>query len=116
MKIKSDKRNKYVDLSRELKKKQTNYEGDSNTNRGWCTCDNPQRIGKGTGRLGNKSISKDYPDNSVIKIGQNTEKTLGDLMRLAVTQTTVRRHQLRLLQKTLKGVSNNEFELTAELE
>ena len=29
----------------------------------------------------------DYPDNSIVKIGQNTEKSPGDPGRLAVTQT-----------------------------
>ena len=33
----------------------------------------PQRIGKGTGRLGNKR-SEDHPDNSIVKIGWNTDK------------------------------------------
>ena len=33
------------------------YEGDSDTNCGWCIWENPQRIGKGTGKLGNKRTS-----------------------------------------------------------
>ena len=48
---------------------------------------NPQRIGKGFGRLGNKKTSGDHPDYSIIKIGQNTEKSPGNLKRLALTQT-----------------------------
>ena len=36
-----------------------------------------------------------------IKIGQNTEKSPGDL-RLAVTQTPLKNHQLKLMWKTLK--------------
>ena len=32
-----------------------------------------------------------------IKIGQNTEKSPGDLRRLAVTQTPVKDHQLTLI-------------------
>ena len=38
----------------------------------------------GTKRLGNKRASGDHPNYS-IKIGQNTEKSSGDLRRLAVT-------------------------------
>ena len=64
----------------------------------------PQRIGKWTGRFGNKKISGDHPDYSIIKISQNTEKSPGDLKRLAVTQTPVRNHQLTLVWKTLKWV------------
>ena len=70
------------------------YEGNTNSN--WCTRNNPQRLDKGTGRLSNQRTSGDYPDYS-IKIGQNTEKSPGDLKRLAVTQTTVKDHQLTLV-------------------
>ena len=58
-------------------------------------------FGKRTGRFGNKEVSGDHPDFSVIKIGQNTEKSPGDLRRLAVTQTPVKIHQLTLVWKTL---------------
>ena len=64
------------------------HEGIGDTTCGWCTQDNPQRIGKGTGRLGNKRTNGDHPDYSIIKIGQNTEKSTGDLRRLAVTPNT----------------------------
>ena len=56
----------------------------------WCTWNNHQRVGKGTGRLGNKRTSRDNSDNTVIKMGKNTEKCPGDLRRLAATQTPVR--------------------------
>ena len=42
-------------------------------------------IGKGSGRLGNKKIRGDFPNYSIIKIGQDTEKSPGDLGRLAPT-------------------------------
>ena len=45
------------------------HEGDDDTNCGWYTWDNPKRIGKETGRLGNKRASRDHPDYSIIKIG-----------------------------------------------
>ena len=82
------------------------YEYDGDTKGGWCTLDNPKRIGKGIRRLGNKrtSRSRDYLEYTIIKIIQNTEKSPGDLRRLAVTQTPVRNHQLILVWKTLKGI------------
>ena len=41
----------------------------------------PQRIDKGTGGIGNKNMSGDHPNYSIIKIGQNTEKSPGDMRR-----------------------------------
>ena len=41
---------------------------DDDTNCTWCTLNNPQSIGKGTGRLGNERTSEDHPDYR-IKIG-----------------------------------------------
>ena len=38
------------------------------------------------------------------KIGQNTEKSHGELRRLAVTKTPVENHYLMLVWKTLKGI------------
>ena len=43
----------------------------------------------------------DHSNDSIIENGQNTEKSPGDLMRLAVTQTPVEDHQLTLMRKTL---------------
>ena len=45
---------------------------------------------------------KDYPNDSIAEDGQNTETSPGDLMRLAVTQTPVKNHQLTLMWKTLE--------------
>ena len=39
------------------------------------------------GRFINKRTSGDHPNYSIVEIGQNTEKSPGDLRRLAVTQT-----------------------------
>ena len=82
-------------------------EGDDDTSHGWCTWNNPLRIVKGTGRLRNKKTSKDYQDFCFFKIGQNTEKSPGDLRGLAVIQSPVRNYQLTLVRKTLKYVNNN---------
>ena len=43
-------------------------------------------------------------------MGQNTEKSRGDLKRLAVTQTPVKDHQLTLMGKTLNNNNNNKGE------
>ena len=49
-------------------------DGDNNCN--WCARYSHKRIGKRTRGLGNKRTGGDYPnDNSIIKIGQNTEKS-----------------------------------------
>ena len=53
----------------------------------------PLSISKGTGRLGKRGRVE-----TIIKVGQNTKKSPGDLSRFAVTQTPVKKHQL-----TLKG-------------
>ena len=72
-----EKRDKDLDRSRELKKKYETWK---------CGRSNLQRFGKGTGRLRNQRTSEDYADHSIIKIVQNTEKSPGDLRKLAVTQ------------------------------
>ena len=104
IKIKRKEINIWLDLAWELKKKKETmeHESDGDTNYNWYTWNNPQMIGKGTGRLENKRASGDHPDYSIIKIGLNTEKSPGDLRRLAVTQTPERNHQLTLVWKTLK--------------
>ena len=63
-----------------------------------------QKNGTGTGGLGNKWTSGSYPNYSIIKIGQNTEKSSGDLKRLAVSQTLAEDYQLTLVWITLSGV------------
>ena len=73
------------------------HEIDVYTNCGWCSLYSHQRIIKGTGGLENKKASGGNPKNYIIGISQNTEKSLGDLRRLAVTQTSVKDHQLTLM-------------------
>ena len=91
-----EKKDKYLDLARELKKL-------------WNMPVTiiPIAIGafwtvtKGTGGLGSWRTSGDYPNYYIIENGQNTEKSPGDLRRLAVTQTPVKDHQLTMMRKTL---------------
>ena len=47
---------------------------------------------KGTGGFGNKRTNGDHPNEYIIEIGQNTEKSPGDLRKL-VSQTPVKDHQ-----------------------
>ena len=83
------------------------HESDGDTNYNWCPWYSYQRIDTGTGGLGNKRMSGEYPNYCIIKIGQNTEESPEDLMRLAVAQTPLRNHRLTLAWKTRKGVNNN---------
>ena len=96
------KKDKYLDFAKELKKKQTmEHENGVNTNSNWVSWFSHQRIDKKTGGLGNNR-SGDHLNYSIIKIGQNTEKSLGDLRRLAVSQTPLKDHQLMLMWQTLR--------------
>ena len=85
-------------------RKTVDHESDGDTNCNWDTRYSHQRFGTKTGGLGNKRTSEDHPNYSIIEIGQNTEKSLGDLRRLTVTQTPVEDHQLMLVWKTIKRV------------
>ena len=68
---------------------------------------NPKKIREENERLRNKWTSRNHPDYSIIKIGQNTEKSPGDLRRLAVTEIPEENYQLTVMGKTLKGINNN---------
>ena len=59
------------------------------TNYKLCSWYSHQRLNKGSGGLGNKRASRDHPNYCIIEIGKNTEKSPGDLSRLAVTHTPV---------------------------
>ena len=77
--------------------KNMEHENDGDTNCNWCAQYSHQRIGKGSGRVGNKNTSRDHPNDSTVKISQNTEKSPGDLRRLAIAQTPVKDYQLMLV-------------------
>ena len=66
------------------------YEGDNYTNCDWCFWHGNERITKGPGRFGSWRPNGDHPNNSIIENGQNTEKSPGDLRRLAVTYADVK--------------------------
>ena len=95
-----EKRDKCIDLARQLKKL-------------WNTKVTiiPIVIGafgkvtkgllKGLDGFGSWWPSGDHLNNCIIEGGQNTEKSPGDLRRFAVTQSSVKDHQLTLMWKTL---------------
>ena len=72
------------------------------TNCNRCSWHSHQRIATGTGELWKNRTSGDHPNYCIIELGQNTEKSPGDLRRLVVTQTPVRNYYLMLLWKSLK--------------
>ena len=61
-----------------------------------------KRFGTGTGGLGDKRTSREHPNYFIVEIDQNTEKSPGDLKRLAVTEAPVEINHLTLVWKTLK--------------
>ena len=63
-----------LDLARELKKAME-YEGDGDTNRNRCPRNDPKRLGKRTGRVGNQRTSSDHRNYNFIEISQNTERS-----------------------------------------
>ena len=52
---------------------------------------------KGPGGLVSWQTSGDYPEYNIIKNDLNTEKCPGDMRTLAVTQTPVKNHQLKVM-------------------
>ena len=72
-------------------------EGDTYTNCDWCFWYSHLRIIKGTGGLVSWQTSGDHPNDSIIENGRNTEKSPGDLRRLAFTQTPVKDNQQTLM-------------------
>ena len=55
----------------------------------------------------NHWTNRERSNYSIIEIGQNIEKSLGDLRRVAVTQTPVKDHKLTLVWKTSNNNDNN---------
>ena len=71
-------------------------EGDGDTNCNCCAW-NPQRFGNEAGRVGNVRTNGDHQNYNIVKISLNTEKSLGVLRRLGVTQILAKDHQLMLV-------------------
>ena len=94
--MESKKKDKYVNITRESKKL-WNINVKKYTNRDRCFWYSHQRINKRTGGLGGRRTSGDHPNYYIIENGQNTGNTPGDLRKLALTQTPVKNHQLKLI-------------------
>ena len=61
------------------------HESDGDTNCNWCAQYSHQRFGTGTRRLVNERTNGDYLNYNIVEKSQNTEKSPGDLRRLALT-------------------------------
>ena len=60
------------------------HENNGDTDCNWRARYNHQRIIKETRGLGGWRTSGDYPNNKIVGITRNTEKSSGDFKRLAV--------------------------------
>ena len=60
-------------------------EGDGDTNCNRCTGNTPNRFDVDIWWLRNQGTNRDHPDYSIVKIGQNTEKSPRDLRTLVIT-------------------------------
>ena len=67
----------------------------------------PDGSGEKTEGVGKQRKTRDYPDNSIVEIGKNTEKSPVDLRRLAFTQTLEKNHQQMLVEKLAKRLDIN---------
>ena len=95
------KENKEIQVLRPCQrtKKVMEHESDSGTNSNWCARNDPERLDKWAGRIGNRRTSRDHANNSTIEIGQNTEQSSGDLRRLAVILIPLKDYQLSMVWK-----------------
>ena len=91
-----EKKDKYLDLARELKKLWNLQVTIISIVIGVFG-----RITKGTEGLGSWQPSGDHPNNSIIENGQNTKKSSGYLRRFAVTPTPVKNNRLTVMWKAL---------------
>ena len=73
------------------------HESDSDTNCNWHARYSHKRICTETEGLRNTKMIGDHPNYSIVEIGQNAEKSPGDLRRLVVIQTPVKNHQLTMM-------------------
>ena len=73
------------------------HESDGDTNCNWSARCSHQRFRSGTRGLGNTRKSGKHPNHDTIENGQNSEKISRDLKRLAVTQSPVKDHLLKVM-------------------
>ena len=80
------------------------HANDGDTNCNWRTRYSHQRIDTEPGELANKQTSGDHTNYSIVEIGQNTQKSPGDLRRIFLTQTLVEYINKRGKQTNTKEV------------
>ena len=87
------------------------HESDGDTNCNWCTRYCHRRCDNWTGGLGNKRASGNHPNESIIKLGQNTWENPKDLERLDVTETYagVKNSQMRKIIMIIIIIDNVKF-------
>ena len=73
------------------------HESDGDASCKWSARYSHQRIRERTGGFGNKKMSGDHPNYSIVEISRNTKRSPGDLRKLSVTQTLVENYQLTLV-------------------
>ena len=78
------------------------HESDGDSNYNWCTWNDPHRLSKRAGEVRNQNMSQAHSNYSIVEVGQNTEKSQGDIRTLAVTQTPEKDYQLTLVWITHK--------------
>ena len=83
-----EKREKYLDLAREIKKVME-HKRETSASYGFAW-NGAQSLEKKTGRIGNQRRNRIHPDYSLFEISHNTKKSSRDLKRLSVTQTLVK--------------------------
>ena len=71
----NEKRNKYLDLTREVRKL-WNMRVTVIPIVNGAHEKIPQKFRKGTRRVGNRRTNRDHPDDSIVENGQTTEKTV----------------------------------------
>ena len=84
------KRDKYLDIVRERKKKRKKsmeHEWDGDTHCNWCAQYSHLKICTSTGRLENKRTSGDHINYSIINVGQNTKNPLSKHQKMQVWKT-----------------------------
>ena len=96
------KRYQHRDLAKELKEKLCNMRVTVMLLVISMLGNDPERISKKDGRVGNQRTNRDHPNYNIIEIGQKTKKSPEDFRRLPNAQTPVKDHQLMLVWKTRK--------------
>ena len=79
-------------------------ESNSYTNCNCCSLYSHQKIGARTGGLVNKGTSWDHPNENIIKIGQNNEKSPGDYRTLCSDSNSSERLSTNANVKNSQGV------------